>query len=198
MTRASFFVCVCLLFAPQALPQERAPVAGQTEEQGDPWIWWKWANFLILAGVLGYLIRKNAGPAYRSQSESIRRGITEAAKVKQDAEARAVQIENRLAGIQTEIEAMRSNARTEMAAEAARITQETERHLSRLQQQSEQEIELMSKAARQQLKAYSAELALHLAEQQIRGRMNKETQDALVKVFIQDLAHEARPGAAAQ
>lgn len=199
--RASLFLCVGLLCASAVLPQERQPVsreAAQVNEQGDPWIWWKWANFLILAGVLGYLINKNAGAMYRGQAEAIRRGITEAAKVKQDAEARAAQIENRLAGIQTEIEAMRSQARAEMAAEADRINQETTRHLSRLQQQSEQEIELMSKAARQQLKAYSAELALQLAERQVRGRMSKETQDALVKVFIQDLQHGTRPGAPAQ
>ena len=196
--RASLLLFVGLLFATGALPQERQPVTGQTEEQGDPWIWWKWANFLILAGVLGYLINKNAGAMYRGQAEAIRRSITEAAKAKQDAEARAAQIENRLAGIQTEIEALRSQARADMAAEAGRITQETERHLSRLQQQSEQEIELMSRAARQQLKVYSAELAFELAEQQVRRQMSKETQGALVKVFIQDLQHEARPGAPAQ
>ena len=196
--RATLCICACLLFAASALPQERQPAAGQTEEQGDPWIWWKWANFLILAGVLGYLISKNAGAMYRGQSEGIRRGITEAAKVKQDAEARAAQIDKRLDGIQGEIDALRSQARADMAVEAERIARETELHLSRLQQQSEQEIELMSKAARQQLKAYSAALALQLAEQQIRGRVSKDTQDLLVKVFIQDLEHGTRPGASAQ
>ena len=194
--RATLAVFIGLLLAPALWPQEREPASSrpavnEAEQQGDPWIGWKWANFLILAGVLGFMISKVAGKLYRTQSEAITRGITEAAKVKQDAEARAAEIDKRLAGLQGDIETLRSEARAEMAAESDRISQDTEHQLKRLQHQSEQEIELMTRAARQQLKAYSAELALQLAEQQIRSRMNPETQDSLVRAFSQDLHSDA-------
>ena len=193
--RAILAISIGLFVAPAVFPQEREPASArpatsETEQQGDPWIGWKWANFLILAGVLGYMISKVAGNLYRTQSEGITRGIAEATKIRQDAEARAAEIEKRLAGIQGDIEALRSQARAEMTAESERISRDTEHQLKRLQQQSEQEIELMTRVARQQLKAYSAELALELAEQQIRGKMNPETQNSLVRAFAQDLHNE--------
>jgi F-type H+-transporting ATPase subunit b len=192
--RAILAVSIGLFVAPAVFPQEREPAsrppATNETEQGDPWIGWKWANFLILAGILGYMISKVAGNLYRTQSEGITRGIAEATKIRQDAEARAAEIEQRLAGIQGDIEALRSQARAEMTAESERISRDTEHQLKRLQQQSEQEIELMTRVARQQLKAYSAELALELAEQQIRGKMNPETQNSLVRAFAQDLHNE--------
>ena len=52
-------------------------------------IWWKWANFALLAGGLGYLISKHAGPFFRSRTEEIQKGIQDAAKVRAEAEARA-------------------------------------------------------------------------------------------------------------
>lgn len=190
--RAILAISIGLFVAPAVCPQEREaasprPAANETEQQGDPWIGWKWANFLILAGVLGYMISKVAGNLYRTQAEGITRGIAEATKVRQDAEARAAEIEKRLAGIQGDIEALRSQARAEMTAESERIARDTEHQLQRLQQQSQQELELMTRAARQQLKAYSAELALQLAEQQIRGKMNRDTQNLLVRAFAHDL-----------
>ena len=58
-------------------------------------IWWKWANFAVLAAGLGYLVAKNAGPFFRSRSEEIQKGIKDAAQVRAEAEARASAIEKR-------------------------------------------------------------------------------------------------------
>ena len=64
-----------------------------------------------------------------------------------------------------------------MAAESERIRRETEHHLQRIREQTAQEIELMTRGAIDELRKYSAELALGLAEQRIRSRMNPATQD---------------------
>jgi len=79
-----------------------------------------------------------------------------------------------------------------MAAEAERIRQETERHLTRIQEQTTQEITLMSRVARDDLRKYSAGLALDLAEQRIRGRVNAEAESGLVDDFLSDLRDRAR------
>jgi F-type H+-transporting ATPase subunit b len=187
--RAILCVWLGLWLASSALPQAEKPSTSQTSEESnsDPWIWWKWANFLILAGVLGFFISKQAGPYFRSQSEEIARGIKEAAKVKQEAEMRAAQIEKRLAGLGEEVATLRSAALAEMTSELQRITQESERTVKRLHQQAEQEIELMTKAARHEIRVYSAGLALELAEQRIRASLDPKTQAALANAFIQDL-----------
>jgi F-type H+-transporting ATPase subunit b len=188
--RAAFCMCLTLAAAPYLLSQEPAGESNpESAQQGDPWLWWKWANFLILAGGIGYLIRKHAGPFYRAQSEGIRRGIEEAAAARKDAEARAAVIEQRFTGIEKEIEALRTQARAEMEAEGQRLREEAQHQADRIQRDSIQEIELMTRAAMQDLKRYSAELALDLAEQRIRSRITPDARKRLANGFIRDLDH---------
>jgi len=167
---------------------------GPEVETGDPWLGWKWANFLILAAGLGYLIRKHAPAYFQQRSQEIQQGISEATKTKQEAEARAAAIERRLAGLESEIAKLRASAHEEIAAEGGRISRETMHRLQRIQAQSTQEIELMSRAASADLRKYSAELALDLAKQRIRSRMTKDTQDSLADKFLQDLRSRITPG----
>ena len=49
----------------------------------------------------------------------------------------------------------------------------------------------MGKTARRQLKEYAAELALGLAEERLRGRMDNATESALVDGFVHDLERQA-------
>jgi F0F1-type ATP synthase membrane subunit b/b' len=115
--------------------------------------------------------------------------------MKEDAAAYAASIEARLAGIQSEIEKLRVSARTDMASEGERIRRETEHHLQRIREQTAQEIELMTRGATADLRKYAAELALGLAEQRIRSRMNPATQQSLAEEFLHDL-RERTPGTA--
>jgi F0F1-type ATP synthase membrane subunit b/b' len=179
-------LCLFLVLSPMALAQEKE-AAGHEESTSDPWIWWKWANFVMLAGALGYLINKHAGSYFRGQTEEIQRGIVEAGKLKAEAESRAALIEKRLAGIDNEISELRSRAQSEMAAEAARLKDETQRLLKRAEEQTRQEIEFMTKAAKHELKGFSAELALDMAADRIRSILNPKSQEALANAFIEDL-----------
>jgi F0F1-type ATP synthase membrane subunit b/b' len=190
--RATFVIALGLAFASYALPQESPAAAQKTEgEQGDPWIWWKWANFAILAVGLGYLIGKNVPPLFRKQSDDIQSALAEAAKIKQEAAAYAAGVEARLANLQREIENLRQTAHADMTAESERVRGETEHHLQRIREQSLQEIALMTRGAKAELRKYAAELAVGLAEQRIRARMNPDTQDKLVSGFLHDLHERA-------
>jgi F-type H+-transporting ATPase subunit b len=192
MRRATLAVALGLAFASCALPQEST---GQSREadQGDRWIWWKWANFLILSGGLGYLIGKNVPPLFRKQSGEIQSALAEAAKIKQEATAYAVGVEVRLANLQSEIRQLRETAHSEMIAESERIRRETEHHLQRIREQTAQEIALMTRAAKDELRKYAAELAIGLAEERIRFRMNPDTQQDLAESFLHDLGERATP-----
>lgn len=162
--------------------------AGEHEKNLTPW---KWANFVLLAGGLGFLIYKNAGPFFRSRTEEIRRGIDDAAKMKADADARYDSMERRLANLDKEIASLRTSAGEEAAAEAARVRKDTERDIAKIQEQAQRDIESAAKTARQDLRAYSAELAVELAKQRIRERITPDDQDALVKSLAGDLKRKA-------
>jgi F0F1-type ATP synthase membrane subunit b/b' len=157
---------------------------------------WMWANFIILALVLGYLIRKSGGAFYRSRQEAIQNGISEAAKLKQDADARARGIEQRLAGLEQEIERMKASAKAEFAAEGKRIERETAQVLERLQTQTAQEIAAATKHAREELKSFAAGLTLDLAESRIRVEMTPEVDHRLVESFTHELAGRGGAGEA--
>jgi F-type H+-transporting ATPase subunit b len=152
---------------------------------------WKWLNFAVLAGGLGYLIGQNAGPFFKSRSEEIQKGIRDAAAIRADAEARAADIERRVANFSSEVEQLRRQSREEIASEGARLSAETARLIEKIQAQAEQDIDAAATQASHQLAAYSAELAIKLAEQQIRDRMTPAEQNAQVEQFVGDLRGKA-------
>src|SRR5437868_11521689 len=151
-----------LLVAAVVFAQEEKGEAGHPELSGG-----KWANSAVLAVALGYLIKKNAGPFFAARSQQIQAGISDAQRLRADAEARAREMEQRLANIGLEVDAMRRSARQEAEAEGERIRQETMRELEKIRRYAEQEITSLTKSARFELRRYAAELSLRLAQEQI-------------------------------
>ncbi len=172
--------------------ESAAPEAAHETKAGErePSIWWKWANFAILAAGMGYFIGKNAGPFFRARTAEIRKGIDEAAKLRREAEARAAEVEARLGKLDQEIGELRAHARSEIASEGERVRIETQRHMEKIRAAAEQEISSATKAARMELRAYSADLALGLAEDKVRSRLTTEVQAVLLASFV----HELREG----
>jgi len=194
--RVLLALLLALVLVSFALAQENPTQPVATSETSDPWLVWRWVNFAILVVGLGYLISKAAPAYFRARQEEIHDALAQASKEIKDADAKAATLAMRLAGIQKEVENMRSTARAEMATEGERIRAETERHLKRIQEQTTQEIALMGRAARHELRKYSAGLALNLAEQRIRARITPAAQASLVDGFVRDL-RGLRPAARA-
>ena len=163
-----------------------APNFAQDKEGGSLQIW-KWANFVVLAGGLGYLIGKNGGPFFAARSVKIRKDMTEAGDARKEAEARAAEVDRRLANLEAEIAVLHADSGKEEEAETGRFGRHTAAEIVKTQARAEEEIAAAGKAARLELKRYCAELAVGLAEQKIRARMTPETQDALVRGFVRDL-----------
>ncbi|MEO8595264.1 MAG: ATP synthase F0 subunit B [Candidatus Solibacter sp.] len=147
----------------------------------------KWANFLILAGVLGYFIGKNAGPFFAARTAGIRKDMDESLRQRQEAEATVADVTRRLANLEGEIASLKAQSEAEGSVETARMAKQTENEIAKIQVQAQQEIASAGKAARMSLRRYSAELALGLAEQKVRSRMTPDTEDALVQGFVRNL-----------
>jgi F-type H+-transporting ATPase subunit b len=154
-------------------------------------IWWKLANFAVLVGGLGFLIGKHVGPFFRNRTSDIQRGIAEATAVRNDAEARAVGIEKRVAGLQAEIETLRAQSREEIAREGERVRAETAQQIDKIRRHAEGEIASAAKHAQQELKAYAADLAVRMAAQQIEQQMNGRDHEQLADAFIGDIRRKA-------
>jgi len=170
-------VCALLAFA-----QEK-----EVDAEGGRTQLWKWANFVLLAGALGYLIGKNAPAFFQSRSQQINKDIAEAREESRKAEARAAEVDRRLDNLESEIAALRDEAKQQAEAEARRVEQHTADEMARIQSRAEQEISSAGKAARLDLRRYAASLAVGLAEQKIRARLTPEAQDGLVRSFVRNL-----------
>jgi F-type H+-transporting ATPase subunit b len=190
----SFFLVAVLTVSP-VMAQEAGHEAPATHEgQGhkggehEGLEVWKWANFAILAAILGYLISKNVGPMLVARSAEIREGLAAGEKAKAEADARAAAVNARLASLEKTIAGMQAEAREEREREAGRIRQDTQKEMVRLQRHAEMEIESSGKLARLELKSYAGKLALDLAEQKLRARMSPETETALLNRFLADVS----------
>ena len=160
------------------------------KESSEPSEAWKWANFVILAAGLGYLIGKHAPGLFRARTAEIQKDIAEAQAAKKDAENRAAAVDARIQALGAEMERLRAQSRSEMQQEGERIREETTRHIARRDVLAAQEIESAGKLARRELKEYAAKLAVELAEQRIRGGVDASTESALVDGFVADLRRE--------
>lgn len=148
---------------------------------------WKWANFFLLAGAIGFLVFKHAGPYFVARNRQIKQDIVDAEDSRRQAEQRSAEVERRLKNLEAEIAGLRNEAQAEADAERGRSAAHTEAEIAKIQAQAEQEIVSAGKAARMELKQYSAELAVALAEQKIRQRMTPQAQEALIQGFVRHL-----------
>ncbi|MCU1335174.1 MAG: H+-transporting two-sector ATPase, subunit [Bryobacterales bacterium] len=173
--------------------------AGETAEHSqEPAAIWKWANFAILAAGLGYLMAKNLPPVFTSRTKEIQKGISEAQQMKLDAERRAAEMDARLKALGADIERFRDQSAAEMQQEGDRIARETAAQLKKIEEHAAVEIESAGKTARRQLKEYAAELALGLAEERLRSRLDSATEAALVDDFVRDLERQGSKDMATQ
>lgn len=171
---------------PAGEASERASEPPAEGEKGGM-VLWKWANFAVLAIVIGWAAKKNAGPFFAARTRQIRKDMLEADDLRKQAEARAADVDRRLANLESEIAALREESTREAQSETERLSRATTAEIAKIQAHAEQEIASAGKAARMELKRYSAELAISLAEQKIRARLTPETQDALVNGFVRHL-----------
>jgi F0F1-type ATP synthase membrane subunit b/b' len=82
---------------------------------------------------------------------------------------------------------MRRAALQEAASERTRIEGAAESEASKILSIAEMEIEASVKAARQELKRYAAQLAVGVAESQIRASLTPQTEQRILRSFVQEL-----------
>lgn len=181
MSRLRLPIGLILLAAP-AFAQESG---GRTEKPS--MIIWEIVNFAILAGLLGWLAVKQGGPLLAARSKEIGEGLAAGEKAKAEADARAAQVQAKLANLEKDIAVLRTGAKEEREREADRIRRETQIEISRIRSQAEVEIESAGKHARMEVQRTAAKMAIELAEAKVRMRMSPEIQAGLLRGFLADL-----------
>ena len=144
-------------------------------------------NFLILFGGLLYLLLKKAPAAFRGRAERIVGAISEARRVKEEAQQQLRDAETRLARLDQEVAELRAAAQQDGLAEAERIRALAREEETKIRAAAAMEIEAAERASRMELKALAAQLAVTRAESIVKGRMTPDTQAALIRAFVENL-----------
>ena len=142
-------------------------------------------NFAIIAMIIFWAGRKSLPEFFRNRTATIQKAMQEAQKASEEARRRLADIESRLSRLDADIAAMRDAAEKEAAAEESRIQSAAVEDAMKIVAAAEQEIAAAVKAARRQLTAHAADLAIGLAQKQI--RVDTATDQALVRNFVTQL-----------
>lgn len=138
-------------------------------------------NFAVIAIVLIWAGRKYLPGTFRARTAAIQKAMQEAQKASEEARRRLAEIETRLMKLDVEIGMMRNSAESEAAAEEARIQASAGEEARKIVESAQLEIAAAAKAARRDLTSYAADLAVSLAQKQI--RVDAATDQALVRTF---------------
>jgi F-type H+-transporting ATPase subunit b len=184
-------IAVALIVVPASRAAQTAdsPKAAKVEnEPGEAdMLGWKWANFALLVAVLAWVGNKYANPYFAGQTQIIRQGLDEARRHREDAERRSADVQLKLTHIGEEIEKFRRTALAEQGAEMERQRQRMTAEVEATWANASQQIETLGKHARRDLRHFASNLALELAEQRIRQRMNPSIQATLTGDFVEKL-----------
>ncbi|HEY1678271.1 MAG TPA: ATP synthase F0 subunit B [Candidatus Sulfotelmatobacter sp.] len=142
-------------------------------------------NFAVIAGVIIWAGRKYLPGLFRDRTAAIQKAMQEAQKASEEARRKLAGIETRLQQLDVEIGKIRDAAEKEGASEEARIKAAAEEDARKIIAAAEQEILAAAKNARRQLAAHAADLAVGLAQKQI--KVDDATDQALVRTFAGQL-----------
>lgn len=145
------------------------------------------ANFLILFGGLGYLLKQPLANYLHGRGTYIRRELVEAEEMRGRARQQIEEVDAKLRALPAELEALKSRGAEEVAAEEARIRQAADIERERLREHTRREIEQQLRIARQALRREAAGLAVDAATARIRRSLTPDGHLRLVDRYAEQV-----------
>lgn len=183
LRRAASFAAFFLLLAAPAFAQEDEP---SPADSTTGWVF-RWLNFAIFLGIIVYGLRK-AAPYFRNHAQEISEKIAEGTRAREAATADRRAAQAKLAGIETEVAAMRVEAKRGAQAEAERLRAQAKAEAETIERSAQAEIAAAERAARLELKALAARIAVEGAEAVLRSELTPRTEAALFDNFVAELS----------
>lgn len=176
-----------LAVATPALAQEVGE-PGVEEEHASPLdVVFRWVNFIILFGGLGYLLRQPAAEFFETRRATILGGLERARAAQADADKRMSGIEGRLANLSEDLASIRSEAEASARSERDRIVADAKLEVDRALEQSREEVERMVRGLELEIRGHIADLVLVRAEQELRNRIDDQARGRLLGRALQEL-----------
>ncbi len=186
-----FFVFIFLLSTVYCL-LSTVPVfamGGGGGEHVTTWKDWFWpiVNFAIIVAVLVYFGRKPIKEYFRKRTELIEKSLNDATEAKELARKTLDEVQGRLKNTELEINRILEASRKTGEREKEALIAQGESLKNKILEQTRANIEFELEKAKKSIKSEAALMALELAEKQIKERLGKKEQEALIDEYIKKL-----------
>jgi F0F1-type ATP synthase membrane subunit b/b' len=170
-----------------AFPAFAEEAAKQDPADSPTGLIFRWLNFLIVFGAIGFLIAKHGGAFFSSNAKEISASIVEASAVKAEAERELAQAQAKTENLNRDLEKMREDAQQNWAAERERLRASSVAEIEKINQAAVAEIAASERAAQQQLRHVAAALSVERAAALVTSRMNPEIRSKMFHSFLAKL-----------
>jgi F-type H+-transporting ATPase subunit b len=181
--------CWAPILRAQAQQPEKPQAAENSSEPGENSheMLYKIINFAILAGALGYLLRKPMRDFLSQRSDEIRKGLDDGRKALDAAQAQLHAVEEKLARLQEDIAALKATAASEIQSEHERLRKAAAEEGRKIEEFARTQVDSALRVARLELKNFTAQQAVEIAANSIRTRLDDAGHRRLFTQFLADL-----------
>lgn len=142
-------------------------------------------NFAIVVGILVYFLRKPLAKGLSGRKEDIAKALAEAAQVKQDAEAKFAEYDQKLATASAEITEISLAIKREGELEKEKIIASAREMAIKIEQEAEKAAVLEVAKARNELQREAVRLAVELSEELLKKNFTSEDDTRLIDEYMQ-------------
>lgn len=144
-------------------------------------------NFLVLVGLLTWVIRKKANPALADRRAEVENELAEAQQLRAEAERRHEEMASRLAKLDQEMAEIRAEMVKAGEAERDRIVSQAEEKAARMRKDANFVIEQQIKQLRKDLMQESASAVVAAAQELLKERTTEADQEQLAELYLKRL-----------
>lgn len=155
-----------------------------------PKLGWHAFNLALLIGVLIYVARRPVVDALSNRAHDIRRGLTDAARQRDEAQQRHDEIVARLDRFEDEVDEMKAEASVAARHEEERLIERAHTEAARIAETAERNIREEAQKARIALRKEAVGLAVQLAEQTLRSQIQSDDQRRLARQFLASIQED--------
>jgi F-type H+-transporting ATPase subunit b len=144
-------------------------------------------NFLVLVGLLTWVIRKKGNPALAARRAEVEKELAEAQRLRTEAEKRHMETATRLEKLDQEMIQIRGDMIKAGEAERDRIVEQAEEKAARMRKDTTFLIEQQVKQLRKELTHQAASAAVVAAQELLQQRTTDSDQDQLAEAYLNRL-----------
>jgi F-type H+-transporting ATPase subunit b len=141
-------------------------------------------NFGVLLFLLIWFGGRKMNQSLRARHEQLKGEISEAARLRDEANVKFQAQEKRMADLEKEIAALRASLRQDAEREQARLIESAQERAKRIQEEMRLQLSQQVKEAESILRAEVASASVKLAEELLRKSVNTDDQRRLAREFV--------------